>query len=314
MNAKEEFFTSSDNETGIRCKVFVPEGQAYAILQICHGMAEHIDRYDDFARYLASKGVVVCALDHKGHGKSKGEAYGYFGKGSALGLLVEDQLKLVEMMRKTYKHLPYVLLGHSMGSFVARRFISEHHGVVDGAIICGTAGPGMPVGAGIFLSKLVGLFTPAKKQRPFLGKVAFAGYNKKTGSDTPNSWLTRDEEIVKKYNDDPLCGFAFTPSAYAQMFECIKLVNSSDWAKSVEKSLPLLVTAGKEDPVGNYGDGPTKVYDMLKDEEVSDVQLRLYENDRHEILNELDRDQVYADFLEFIVHVAQGVNALLKTE
>ncbi|MBQ9467848.1 MAG: alpha/beta hydrolase [Clostridia bacterium] len=305
MKFEEKTFVSTDGSTQITYREYTPDVPPRAVLQICHGMAEHIGRYDDFARFAASNGMIVCGCDHKGHGKSKGDAYGYFGKGKALDVLVGDQAKLAGMMRDAYPGLPYILLGHSMGSFVARRFIVEHRDLIDGAIICGTAGPGMPVGAGIALARFIGVFTPDTAQRPFLGRIAFAGYNKRTGSDDPSAWLSRDESTVKKYNDDPLCGFAFTPGAYAQMFECIKTVNAEEWFKKVDKDLPVLVTAGKEDPVGNYGDGPTKVYNALAANGLMDVRLKLYDEDRHEILNELDKETVYRDFVDFILHAAR---------
>ena len=310
MIVEDKFFLSTDNETQIHYTVWTPEEPPVAVCQICHGMVEHISRYDDFARFLAGKGIVVCGCDHKGHGQSKGKAYGYFGKGKALDVLVSDQLRLTDMMREKYKHLPYVLLGHSMGSFVARRYISENKGKIDGAIICGTAGPGQPVGAGIALSKIVGVFKNETKPCPFLGKIAFAGYNKRTNSDNPYAWLTRDEKIVDAYSKDELCGFSFTASAYKQMFECIKIVNAPEWAGKVDKSLSVLVTAGKEDPVGSYGEGPQKVYEALKDAEMYDVQFKLYDDCRHEILNELNKEEVYGDFLAFILHVVEGVRAL----
>ena len=308
----EKTFISTNGTTPITYYTFLPEGTPVAVLQICHGMAEHLTRYADLAEYMAKNGVIVIGCDHLGHGKSMDPdgAPGYFGDGHALTVLVEDQKKLLEEVRKTYKHLPYILLGHSMGSFVARRFISEYRELLDGVIICGTAGPDTPAAFGVAFASIVGAFSKKKKPNKLLAGVAFGSYNKKTGSKKLNSWLTRDETIVDAYNADPLCGFAFTPSGYKQVFECIKTVNAPEWAGTVEKRLSILVTAGEEDPVGSYGKGPRAVYDALKEAEIDDVELKMYEGCRHEIHNELNKDEVYADFLAFVLRVADGARAL----
>ncbi len=311
MKTGEHKFLSSDGVSFITYYTFLPEKPPVAVLQICHGMAEYILRYADFASFLTEQGVVVCGCDHPGHGKSvqKGDVPGYFGKGKTLQVLVDNQRLLFDLMRRKYCSLPYILLGHSMGSFVARRYMLCHKDTVDGVILCGTAGPGMPAGLGVVLSRLVSLFISDAKPSPFIGRIAFAGYNKRTGSSVPNSWLTRDSETVRAYNKDPLCGFPFTPSAYRQLFEAIKEVNSAEWANEVPKSLPVLVASGDNDPVGAYGIGPSRVYEALKDAELCDLSLKLYPGARHEILNETNRKEVYGDFLSFILHVTEGVRA-----
>ena len=324
MKTNESYFIGSDGQTKIAYYTFIPDENPIAILQICHGMAEHFTRYTPFAEWMCAHGVIVCGCDHKGHGKSvpEGGMYGDFGEGKALDVLMNDQKLLIDIMRKKYRYLPYIVLGHSMGSFVLRKmmigkpdttmdgsFSSSlkvgYPDAMDGVIICGTAGSGNPLGVGILLAGIVGKFknTPS----PFLGKIAFAGYNKKTGSKIPNAWLTRDSEIVSAYNADPLCGFSFTPSAYKQLFEAIKTVNDSDWAKTVPAGLPTYVIAGDADPVGNYGEGPSEVFESLVEAELCDVDMKLYPGARHEILNETCKEEVYEDILNFILRVADGV-------
>ena len=315
MITEEKKFLSSNGSAQITYYTFIPEGNPVAILQICHGMAEHIPRYADFAAYMVEKGVIVCGCDHLGHGKSIPEdgAPGYFGDGKALDVLVADQRLLVLEMRKKYKHLPYILLGHSMGSFITRRFISDYRDLIDGAIICGTAGPDSPAGLGKAVAGIVSFFKGkrnAKKPSMILAVMAFGSYNKRVPKNDKSNWLTRDAAIVEKYGSDPLCGFPFTPSGFRQMFECIKIVNSEEWAPSVDKSLSLMVTAGEEDPVGSYGKGPRRVYEMLKDAEIEDVELKMYPGCRHEILNEINKAEVYADFAAFILRVADNARAL----
>ncbi len=312
MKTEEKVFLSSDGETTVTYYIFNPEKLPVAILQICHGMAEYLMRYADFAEYLTQRGIVVCGCDHLGHGKSlRAEGIpGYFGKGKNLDVLLKDQRQLILEIRKKYRHLPYVLLGHSMGSFIARRFISEYRELIDGVILCATAGPGTPASLGVTLSSVVGIFSGKLKQSKILNRIAFAGYNKRTGSNTPNAWLTRDEKIVNAYNTDELCGFCFTPSAYKQLFQCIKTVNDKLWAESVDQSLSVLIAAGEEDPVGAYGIGPRKVFDALVEAELTDVTLKMYPGCRHEILNELNRQEVYKDFLDFVLKVTENVRIL----
>lgn len=304
VKRSEGHFLSGDKETEIAYYMLEPDCPAWAVVQLCHGMAEYFLRYQEFGEFLCEHGVAVCGCDHKGHGKSGG-AKGDFGKGNGLKVLVEDQKLLAELIKKKYRHLPYILFGHSMGSFVIRLFMAEYHGIADGAVICGTAGPGTHAGTGILLAKFLEHF--GNKPSKLLNSMAFSGYNKHTGSKLPSSWLTRDEEVVKRYLADPLCGFPFTVSGYRQLFEAIKEVNTEEWIEKVDKSLPILLISGEEDPVGGYGKGPRAVYEWLEEAEVSSIAIKMYPGARHELINELCKEEVYKDVLDFVKQVAEGV-------
>lgn len=313
MIVKQDKLLSSDGTTELALFRFLPEGGAEAVVQICHGMSEYSERYTDFASFLTEKGIAVFSLDYPGHGKSIGEngVKGHIGKGKALDLLVRDHALLTDtVVRKTYRHLPLVLYGHSMGSFVARKYIKEYSDKVDGVIISGTSGPDTPAWLGSAIASVVGFFKKETSPSPLIARLAFMGYNKKFARPVKShSWLSSVDEVVDAYENDPLCGFPFTAPSFRQMFDCIKEVNSDDWFDNVPLSLPMLLVSGSLDPVGNYGRGPKTIFDKLTDRELSDLSLKIYEGCRHEVHNEFKKEEVYADMLSFIERVKDGKRA-----
>ncbi|MBP3853428.1 MAG: alpha/beta fold hydrolase [Erysipelotrichaceae bacterium] len=295
-------YLSKDNITEIHAIEWSCDKEPIAIVQIAHGMVEFIDRYDRFARYLNQQGILVVGNDHLGHGQSVShpEKLGYFAEKNGNRCLIEDMFTLFSRTKIKYPHMPYFLLGHSMGSFLARQYIEIYGDQLDGAIIMGT---------GDFSQNLV---TAAKSLAQLVAKTRGDTYrstilaNLVLGSNnnafeparTRNDWLTKDEAIVDAYNENPLNNFLFTANGYINMFEGLDYaINHVD---AVPKDLPILVVSGAMDPVGNFGLGPKAVYDSYLDHGIVDVQLRLYENDRHEILNETNYQQVYRDLAAWI--------------
>lgn len=268
-----------------------------AAVQLVHGMAEYILRYEDFAVYLAKRGYVVYGNDHTGHGLSvEDEAdYGYFGKReNSWQYLIDDMNYLEGMMRLEYPELPYFMIGHSMGSFLAREYISNYGSGFSGAVFMGTGGSMPLLDTGILIARHMAKKYP-KTKGELIDRIAFGAYNKKI--DTTNSrydWLSTDEKMVEKYNSDEKCGFLFTNEGYRDLFLLIKRVNTMKWAKSLPQYLPMLLISGADDPVGDYGKGVKKVYTLMMKAGCENVSMRLLHGARHEILNDVKREKVYA--------------------
>lgn len=296
-------YLSADNITQINATKWVPEGNIKAIVQIAHGMSEHIERYNDFATYLAQNGYIVCGNDHLGHGKSvtSSDKLGYFSKLNGWGNMLEDMYCLTKIMKQQYNDLPYVLIGHSMGSFLSRAYAASYGDELAGAIYTGT-------GSGtVFINLLIsqckkyinekGELTRAED----INKLVNKKYNRKAYPRTSEfDWLTRDTVEIEKYVSDPLCGFVFTYKGFLDLFELIKEVTGKKWASKVPMDLPIYFFSGNMDPVGNYSHGVVKVIDWLLSTGHRNIISKFYDNGRHEMLNELNKKIVYKDTLKWI--------------
>ncbi len=305
MARKEQFhFDSHAPGRQIHAVRWIPEGQPKAILQITHGMVEFIERYDDFAQWLTQQGFLVTGHDHLGHGGSIRTKvdYGYFADQDANGTVLADVHRLTQITKESYPGLPYFLLGHSMGSFYARQYICQYGEELDGAIIMGTGcQPRMLVRAGKLLTTLVAAVKGWHHRSKLVTNVAFGGYNKRFEPvRTPKDWLTRDEAIVDAYIADERSSFIFTLNAYHAMFAGIDRLYDKNLLTRMPKDLPVFFVAGEEDPVGDFGKGVCRVAQMCRDAGVKKADLKLYPQDRHEILNELDRQAVYEDLLHWL--------------
>ena len=307
---KNEFrFPSSSGTVDIRSMEYVPEGKIIAVLQIAHGMVEFIDRYENFAAFLASKGILVVGNDHIGHGGSvkSEEDWGYFGE-NGNRILLDDMHELTRLTKEKYPNLPYFLLGHSMGSFYARQYLGEFGNELDGAIIMGTGlEPLFVVKGGMFLCKLIALFKGWRYRSNFVNQVAFGSYGKKFEPlRTRADWLSKDEALVVWYINEPRCSFLFTLNAYYSMFEGIARLHDKKLLEKVPKDLPIFFVSGEDDPVGSFGKEVVYSVETLKEVGVKNIDLKLYPNDRHEILNETDKETVYADLYEWLMkHIRQ---------
>ncbi len=292
----EFYYPSKDGLTQIHAIEWIPDGDVRAVLQIAHGMVEFIDRYDRFATFMASKGFYVVGNDHLGHGKSvtDGSALGYFAKENGNACVIGDMQSLREIASKKYPGVPYFLLGHSMGSFLSRQYIEMYGEGLAGAIIMGTGyQPTATLNLGIFLTSLLGKLKGDRYRSAFVNNMALGSYNKSfKPARTKNDWLTKDEAIVDAYEANPLNQFMFTVNGYNNMFRGMRFAQKKENLDMIPKSLPILVVSGYNDPVGNFGKGPTTVAEIYRKTGISDVTLKLFPNDRHEILNELDREEV----------------------
>ena len=297
---KEYSYPSVTGIADIFARSWTPaDGEIKAVLQLVHGMAEYGERYEEMGKAFCEAGYAFIINDHIGHGKSVASkpVYGYFGgdKNKAGKAFVEDAYALTELAKKEFGK-PVILMGHSMGSFVARRYITEHADDIKGAIICGTAGPNPALGAGLTLASLIAKIKGEQYPAKLIDKIAFGTYNKRCEGRTPFDWLSVNKANVDKYVADSLCGFLFTASGYKNLFELLGFITAADWYGKVPK-MPLLLVAGKEDPVGEYGAGVQKVYDGLKASGQNDIEMKLYDGLRHEIHNEDERFSVYADLI-----------------
>lgn len=297
----EQALRSSTGLCSINIRFWEPENQPpRAVLTIMHGMAEHVDRYNDFAGFLAQNGIAVAAADMVSHGKSISEngIRGYFGPENGWDRLIDDALSVHEVIKQAYPSIPCFLLGHSMGSFLARSYAARHGGDIDAFVFCGTAGhnPAMPIAKLVANAEIkrTGGNVPSKK----IDSLAFGAYNKPFERRTEFDWLSADQANVDRYIADPLCGFTFTAAAFRDLFTGLEEVSRKDWAAKVPNK-PILVIAGDKDPVGSMGKGPKEVAARLTDSG-HDVLFKLYPNMRHEILNETDKETVWKDVLDFL--------------
>lgn len=315
MKKETGFFTSSDKQTQIAYYIYVPETTPTAIVQISHGMCEYIERYESHAHIFEDRGFILCGTDHKGHGNSvkSPDELGYTGSADTL---VDDVHLMTSLMREKYPELPLVLLGHSMGSFVVREYMSRCHGSADGFILSGTAGPENPTSLGKLVCKIVGALRGENHRSKLLFKLANGSYDRYFKKETPCAWLTHDTGITERYTKDPLCAFIFTVNGYYNMFDLLSRVSKKTWADTVEKDKPVLIISGDEDPVGNFGEGVRKVFSRIIGVGVSDVQCEIYESGRHELFNETPdiKEKAFSDVLEFVNKVkektARGGNTL----
>ena len=304
---KEEFyFDSRDGKSRIHAVRYRPEdtGQVRCVLQVVHGMAEYAERYEEFAAYLVERGFVVTGDDHLGHGKSVGQGgkQGYFCERDPATVLVRDVHRLKKLTEELYPGVPYVLMGHSMGSFITRNYLCRYGTGISGAVIMGT---GMQPKAVLDMARLVAgiqkFFCGPMHVSRLLDRLAFGGYGKGiTDRRTAFDWLSRDRERVDRYIADPMCGFTFTVNGFGALFELVLRLYSPENLAAVPRELPVFMVSGDADPVGDYGKGVRRAYDSLVVAGLTDIRLKLYPGGRHELLNETNRSQVMQDICRWV--------------
>lgn len=280
-----------------------------ALLVIAHGMAEHSGRYDHFARFLAENGFAVYMNDHAGHGRSA-QVKGHFADKNGWDCVLRDLHALRLEAQQAHPGLPVFWMGHSMGSFLSRCYITRHGEGLSGCVLCGTMGknPGAALGKALAMAqeRLMGPRAAGKK----LNRLATGTYNRRIQNPVNSSaWLSRDEKVCRDFEADPLSNFPFTAAGYRDLFTGLLEISSPQWAQGVPKDLPILLIAGEEDPVGDYGRGPRQVEGWLGQAGISDLTLKLYPGMRHEVLNELGKEQVYGDVLDWLLQRLEGESA-----
>lgn len=295
---KEFFYISCDKKTKIHAVEWKPQGKVKAVLQICHGMAEYIERYAQFAEWLSQQGYYVVGNDHLGHGGSihAEEDCGYFHKEKGNEYVIGDIRKLFLITRKQYHDVPYFMMGHSMGSFLLRQYLQTYGAGLSGAIIMGTGyNPQWMLYSGMVVCKILAFFKEERYRSRFVDKMVTGRLNKRfEPGETGKEWLSVNRDNVRRYTSDSKCGFVFTLNAYYHMFRGMKELTVKNM-KEIPPELPVFFVSGKEDAVGDFGRGVRKVFAQYKKVGMKNLSIRLYSGLRHEILNETGRIEVFED-------------------
>lgn len=299
--AFEEFFLpSSRGDTDLHCVGWTVDDPV-ATLQISHGMIEHILRYADFAKYLNSNGISVFGHDHLGHGGTSPDDLGTIAESDGDEHLVEDLYLVTREIDRRCPGIPHFILGHSMGSFVVRRYLTRYGEMVDGAVIVGTGNQSpLSVSFGKLVATTLVKTKGPRYVSPFLNRTVLEGNDKAFDEPAlPNRWISRDEETVKAYNADPYSSFKFTVSGFRDLFTLIGKVVRCEDIGGIPKGLPIILLSGSDDPVGERGKGVRRAEKNLEKAGMHPDMI-LYEGGRHEILNETNRDEVYKDILYWL--------------
>ena len=292
---------SSDGIHTLKGKLYIPTQQIKGLFHLVHGMTEHIGRYNSFFEILAKNGYLCLAYDHLGHGHTatSPDELGFIASKNGYDYLCRDVTVFSNEVRKLYPDIPYILMGHSMGSFIVRIAAQKYIKNIDKLIICGTAGSNPAAPLGLMLTKIIGSIKGEKSRSKFLQNMAFGAYNKRFEGNSPYEWLTKDESVKEKYAKDKFCTFKFTVSAMGDLMRLIMDCNSDKWYNELDKDLPVFLITGEDDPVGNYGKGVKSVYDKLISTKHK-AKLKLYPDCRHEILNDSCKGEVTEDILAFL--------------
>ncbi len=293
-----------DSNTDIHIYSWLPDNDndIIATLQIAHGMAEHGERYADFAGFLVNNGFAVYANDHRGHGKTaKSEAeFGYFADKDGWNIVVQDLKTISVHIKEKHSDKPFIVFGHSMGSLLMRNYIMQPPVQIAGAILSGTAGnPGLLGKFGVFLTRLIMLFNKNNSRSNIMNYLSFGTFNKQfKPARTKFDWLSRDNNEVNKYINDPYCGYIFTIKAFNDLLKGTLYVNNQTNIEKTNNKLPICLIAGKNDPVGENGKGVTNVYNAYIKAGLKNVELKLFDNCRHELINETNKQEIY----EFVLN------------
>lgn len=310
MRREEFYYDSHDGQSQIFAVRYEPdEGvRIWGVFQVIHGMAEYMERYKHLAVYLVERGFVVTGEDHLGHGGSIGEkGPGYFCSQDPATVLVEDVHSLRKLTQQLYPDVPYIILGHSMGSFILRNYLVQYGKGLRGAMIMGTGIQARPMLAmGRLMAWLGGKLFGENKKAKLLNKIAFAAYNDEINYVlTPYDWLSTDRVSVRLYREDPMCGFIFTFNGFATLFELIRRCQRWRQLRKIPKELTIVVASGEEDPVGDYGSGPQKLINHMVRAKLPDIEYWLYPDRRHELLHERNRNTVMKEIYEWLCLLAE---------
>ncbi len=305
-NFAEIRLPSSDGRNSLYAEIYTPKRRSsIGIVQIAHGMIDHVGRYSELADYLTGEGFIVAGNHHLGHGKTAAspDDFGFFADKDGSELVIEDIRVMNRYLRHEFPTLPLILFGHSMGSFISRLYAVKYPHTVNGLVIHGTSGPNGAVGAGKTVAKMIGAMRGKRHRSNLLASLSIGAYSKKFKDDGAWGWLSRDKSLIAEREADPYT-FNFTASAYYDLFSMLADSNAKAWYKEFPKNLPTLIMSGEEDPVGAFGKGPRHVYKNLLIAGCEDVTIKMYDGARHELFKEINRQEVFADLTTWLKNVA----------
>ena len=300
----ESRFLSSDGKTSLYYREYLPQGEPAGIVQIVHGVAEHVDRYHDFCEFLAENGYIVVAHDQLGHGRSAADesSLGFFAEEDGWGKALQDVRKLHDLTAEKHPGKPYYMFGHSMGSFLVRTYMIKYRVGLDGVVLSGTGQQSAALlNMGLLVTAAEIRRHGARYHSELVNNMAFGGYNKKFSDvRTTFDWLSRDESVVDSYVEDPLCGYVPSVGLLRDMFSGMEFNGKPKNISRMKKDLPVLFVSGDCDPVGESGKGVIRCYKGFLKAGMKDVTMKLYHEGRHEMLNELNSDEVFQDILYWL--------------
>ncbi|MCR5217780.1 alpha/beta fold hydrolase [Treponema sp.] len=304
-----EQITMSDNNINV-FHSWIPEGQVKACVILSHGMREHVSRYQGLAKEFCDKGLAVFGEDHRGHGETAALAekngngqLGYLADHDGFFRVVEDIHEEVQLIKERYPQKKVFIIGHSFGSFITQGYIEKYGNEVSGAIICGSAGPRPLTEA---FAKIMGSLITAvkgrKKPSPLIEKLAFGSYNSRIKNPYSQvAWLTRNNQIIDQYLQDPWCTFECSTAFYKDMFTGLRAIHKKKAMKMIPQELPVYLIAGTADPVGSYSKTVSRLFKVYHKNGISDLSISLWEDCRHELYNELNGEEIIKDSLEWIL-------------
>lgn len=300
---KELEFISSTKQT-IKGREWKDESRKEykGIVQIVHGMQEHIGRYEDFATFLAKQGYIVVAHDQLGHGKTAKQKneYGFFAPKNGWKYLVDDVHLLYKQEKEKYPEIPYFIFGHSMGSLIVRTYLIRYQDKLEGAILSGTSGQKSLLRTGILLTKLLKVFKGQKYKSELMEYLVTGSFNRKFKPNETNvDWISRDKDTIQFYLKDEDNGKKFTLQAYEDLLKGTLFLSKQ---KNINKTqdIPIVLFSGDKDPVGENAKGVIRAYHMLEKANLQDVTIRLFKDGRHEMLHEINKEEVYRFILNWI--------------
>ena len=301
--AVKEFWFTSCGAGMIYARSWEPNGKPKGILQIVHGIVDHCQRYDDFASFMAQQGYLVVAEDHMGHGKSggSGTTKGYFDGGWFCA--VDDSYALLTRIKAEYPHIPYFVFGHSMGSYMTLTILEKYPNIkIDGCILCGSGWQlDVALSAGLRLSTAACRISGEKQTNKRLFNLIVNAFNLRVKKpQTPYDWTNQDKDAVACFLTDPLCDFTIKSGLSRDLMQGIMWVQAEKNFARIDKQIPFCLISGKEDPVGLYGEGVSKLSQELRNIGVQDLTIHLYPKCRHELIHELNKDTVYQDVLSWV--------------